>query len=1170
MSRSPSKWVFFVLAVGFLALPAAAFEPLGSELPLPAALQGKPIWTVETLASGQLAVGFEGGLAIGTPGGDWQLMASPNGQVVRAVSEAHGHLLAVGHGFAAFVNGETIQPIPNVVGEFQQVLAVATGWLVTGAGGALHITPSAQITNLLSENAPKSRGPVRVCEIGSSYLLSGFGMNPVEWSDGQLIASATYAAFSNQEIAYAEGMLFVTSQGLRNHINEPFAADEVNGMLLQGGIVGFITSELWVLVPTFQSGLIALDRNSGKLAWKSNKFGDIYYAKRTADGFLLGTSNGLFSVTNPAKVETLVLEGKAILGLQTTSAGEVAVVTSGGTLAPKGEGEINASVLWPLSADGVGVINPDFSFGNEKVRLQSRFVYGLAAAGDTAAIAQDQGLTFLARDGRTFFTPVPALPNSLATDGRNFLVGTSTQGVQVVAPDGTVTGTLGAGRATVREVRPGKVALLFWDGTILDSDASTLGLITWGNPRDAALVQGRLAVLVTRPDRDPVVGLIEGDTWQPLEIPGLAGIGAEKITATDEFLFAAGPRGVIRARLPLTRSVAPQPNWSWNTTTAGQEVRLGSSAQEHAGLRARIFDPAPAPATFLRVRKTDGAWETLLPGAEFLLPVGWGRTPVTLQAERNGLPTETTFTIVRPWPWWLRVWAWPLHAVALGVIVFGLVRWRTRTLQRRNRELEAHVNERTAQLRKASAVKEEFLASISHEIRNPLNGVVGICAMLSDLEVGPREKKLVRTLGGCADQLRSMLDDILDFSRLERGHVTLTTSDFDVSSLVEEAARAMDPELADCALMLPDQPAWLHGDSGKIRQIVCNLISNALKYGVPREAGVEVRVQPAGVGRSRLRLAVRNSGPTLAPEELSRLFDSFQRGANTGNIPGSGLGLAVCRRLAVAMGGSLTAASQDGTTEFALELVLANAQPPATTRGIPAPVSRALAIEDEDYNRIALGHVLQQLGYTVDWAADGATALHLARTHQYDLVLTDWRLPDTDGAELCRQLVQILPRPTPPIVAVTAYSTKEKVVEAQAAGMTGFITKPVTKDKLERVIRGLSEGLQPKRSLDTHTAALAKNPLASLGDLAPSGEQLAANIALKWQSVSTLGRLRDPRTASEAHSLLGLLRSTAEEAALEQIALLEEAAARQDWTAVDRLLPFAEEELGAARARLRT
>jgi len=946
------------------------------------------------------------------------------------------------------------------------------------------------------------------------------------------------------------------------------ASAETNRNLLQAGIVGLFETETLLLVPTLNEGLVAVDRTSGKIAWASKTFGNIYYAKREANGLLLGTSKGLFSVFDPTQATISPLDGQTILGLQAISSDKVTVVAAAGSLiTAEGEG-MKSDVLWPADASKAGALNPDFFFHDDKVRLQSRFIYGLAVTGDTAAIAQDQGLTFLDRERGTYFTPIPALPNSLATDGRNFLVGTSTQGVQVVASDGTVTGTLGAGRATVREVRPGKVALLFWDGVIMDSDANRLGRITWGNPRDAAHVQGRLAVLVTRPDRDPVVGLLEGDTWQPLEIPGLAEIGAEKIAATEEYLFAAGPRGVIRARLPLVRSAPPQPAWTWNTAAAGREVRLGDSAQEHAGLRARAFDLAPAPATFLRLQKPGGAWESITPGMEFQLPVGWGRTAVTLQAERNGLLTEETFTVIRPWPWWLRAWAWPLHAFALGGIVFALVRWRTRALQRRNRELEAHVNERTAQLRKASAVKEEFLASISHEIRNPLNGVVGICAMLSDLEVGPREKKLVRTLGGCADQLRSMLDDILDFSRLEHGQVTLTPSDFEAGSLVEEAARAMDPELADCALILPDQPAWLHGDSGKIRQIVCNLISNALKYGVPREAGVEVRILPAGGGRSRLRLAVRNSGPTLSPDELNRLFDSFQRGANTGNIPGSGLGLAVCRRLAVAMGGTLTAASRDGTTEFALELVLANAQPRVTAAGMPAPVSRALAIEDEDYNRIALGHVLQQLGFKVDWAVDGASALHLARTHQYDLVLTDWRLPDTDGAELCRQLVHILPRPTPPIVAVTAYSTKEKVVEAQASGMTGFITKPVTKEKLERVIRGLSEGLQPKRSLDTHTAAALGHPLDSLGDLAQSSAQLAATVAVQWQSVSALAQLRDPRTAGEAHKLLGLLRSTAAEAAQEQVQLIEETARRGDWAAVQRLLPFAQETIGAARARL--
>jgi signal transduction histidine kinase len=929
MNPYPSKWVVFMLAVGIFALRAVAFEPLSVELQLPASLRGKPVWSIETLTSGQLAVGFEGGLAIGTQKGAWHLIASPNGQVVRTISEAHGRLLVGGHGFAAFIENGDLEIIPYFESELHHAVPVATGWLIAGTSGAWHITASGLIKDLMSEFPTSGHRPIRLSIINGHPVVSAIGIDPQIWNGSLLKELPDGRAFSNQEIGYAAGQIRATNKGLRYPRNDSAVSDKTNLLLLQAGIVGLAEAGPWTLVPTFNSGLIAVDHSKGEVAWISNKFGNIYSVKQTSNGLLLGTSKGLFSVSDPSKFDAYQLFDTVVLGLEVSTDREIHTITSAGTISQKADAfDLRVSTLWPESS-GAALHDGNFTFHSQQVRPLTRFVYGLAVAGDTAAIAQDQGLTFLDRERGTYFTPIPALPNSLATDGRNFLVGTSTQGVQVVAADGTVTGALGSGRATVREVRPGKVALLFWDGVIMDSDANTLGRITWGNPRDAAHVQGRLAVLVTRPDRDPVVGLLEGDTWQPLEIPGLAEIGAEKIAATGEFLFAAGPRGVIRARLPLVRSAPPQPAWTWNTAAAGREVRLGDPAQEHAGLRARAFDLAPAPATFLRLQKPGGAWESVTPGTEFQLPVGWGRTAVTLQAERNGLLTEETFTVIRPWPWWLRAWAWPLHAFALGGMVFALVRWRTRALQRRNRELEAHVNERTAQLRKASAVKEEFLASISHEIRNPLNGVVGICAMLSDLEVGPREKKLVRTLGGCADQLRSMLDDILDFSRLEHGQVTLTPSDFEAGSLVEEAARAMDPELADCALILPDQPAWLHGDSGKIRQIVCNLISNALKYGVPREAGVEVRIQPAEGGRSRLRLAVRNSGPTLSPDELNRLFDSFQRGANTGNIPGSGLGLAVCRRLAVAMGGTLTAASHDGTTEFALELVLANAQPPS-------------------------------------------------------------------------------------------------------------------------------------------------------------------------------------------------------------------------------------------------
>lgn len=955
---------------------------------------------------------------------------------------------------------------------------------------------------------------------------------------------------------------------MRDLKNRSAFPTDVNKLLQKSGPVGLAESGSWILIPTFSGGLFAVDRANGTIAWTSHGFGEIYFVRRITNSFLLCTGNGLFSVSDPAKVEFKPLEGKLILGLRSSDNDHVSLVTTDGTQSLFTDDKIDAANLWPGEA-GAEFAGGKLIYEGHEVRPMTRFVNGLAVAGGTAVIAQDQGITMLDRAGIDRFIPIPALANSIATDSRNFLVGTTSQGVQVLTPEGQFLAPLGSGRAAVREVRPGKVVLLFWDGTILDSDANTLGRITWGNPRDAALVQGRLAVLVTRPDRDPVVGLLEGQSWQPLEIPGLAEIGAEKIAATDDFLYAAGPRGVIRLRLPLAKSAAPAAAWSWTTAAHDGQVQLPSATFDHVGVNFHSLDLAPAPATFLRLRAADGAWSTLRPGVDFQLPVGWGRTAITLQAERNGLVTESTVTVVRPWPLWLRWWAWPLHAAALAGLVLALVRWRTRTLKQRNLELERHVSERTEQLRKASAVKEEFLASISHEIRNPLNGVVGICAMLADREVGPREKILVRTLGGCADQLRSMLDDILDFSRIERGQVTLTNVDFEAGALVEEAARAMDPGLTACSLLLPEQAAWLHGDSGKLRQIICNLISNALKYGVPSEAGVEMRLTPAGAGRTRLRLAVRNTGPTIPPEELLRLFESFQRGANTGNIPGSGLGLAVCRRLAQAMGGRITAASHEGTTEFALELTLVNAQPPARPAGLPDTVSRALAIEDEEYNRIALGHVLRSLGYTVDWAVDGASALKFASTQQYDLVLTDWRLPDIEGGELCRRLVRVLPRPTPPIVAVTAYSTNEKLEEAKAAGMTGFVTKPVTKEKLERVIRGLSEGLRPKRSLDTQNQIAAAHPHASLGDIAPSSEQLSAAIARKWREVAAMASLHDPRAASEAHTLRGHLLQAGEETAAEQVSLLEDAADRADWPAVARLQPEIDLLINASQTRLK-
>src|SRR5690606_25229452 len=142
--------------------------------------------------------------------------------------------------------------------------------------------------------------------------------------------------------------------------------------------------------------------------------------------------------------------------------------------------------------------------------LPYRYVNGLTVLKDWSAISLEHGLTLLSNNAESRQIPLDGVVHDLATDGRHFLAGTMTQGVHVVAPDGRIVGRIGRGRAAVSEVRPGKVALLFWDGSILDSDANQLGRITDGNPRDATMVQDRLAVLVTRPDRDPVIGLLQG------------------------------------------------------------------------------------------------------------------------------------------------------------------------------------------------------------------------------------------------------------------------------------------------------------------------------------------------------------------------------------------------------------------------------------------------------------------------------------------------------------------------------------------------------------------------------------------------------------------------------------------------------------------------------------
>ena len=330
-------------------------------------------------------------------------------------------------------------------------------------------------------------------------------------------------------------------------------------------------------------------------------------------------------------------------------------------------------------------------------------------------------------------------------------------------------------------------------------------------------------------------------------------------------------------------------------------------------------------------------------------------------------------------------------------------------------------------------------------------------------------------------------------------------------------------------------------------------------------------------GSVRIRVSVFNTGHTVPEAELAKIFGGFVRGEDAlrRRIPGTGLGLAVSRRMAMAMGGSLTAFSKDGVTEFRVEVVMALGQPPVETPVVTtAKVSRALAIEDESYNRLVLGHILSQLGYEVDWAVDGASALERIRAEAYDLVLTDFVLPDTNGADLARKILAEVPEPKPPIIAVTAYSTPEKMAEAKAAGISGFVTKPISRRKLETAILGIGSQFQTRGALDVARSKVECDFTLILR--LESGSRILSEYAEAlpgaWQgTVSLLDR--DAEEAARAvHAFRSRILAVHANALSEQLGVLEEAVRAGQHSEVRRLVDLAgamvDEIAAAARARV--